>query len=129
MNITEFTIAKADSGPYDIAAAKDGNIWFTQYKANQISCINKNGEIKEYEVPTPNAKLMCLTVSSSGDIWFTENAANKIGKLTTAGNFTEYLLPYPDSEPYGIAEGLNGDIWFTEWGQIKLVRFRLQMER
>lgn len=52
MNITEFTIAKADSGPYDIAAAKDGNIWFTQYKANQISCINKNGEIKEYEVHT-----------------------------------------------------------------------------
>ncbi len=75
----EINILHSDSGPYGIAISHEGMVWFTQHKANKISCIDKKGQVQEYTVPTPDAGVMCLTASSKGDIWFTENRANKIG--------------------------------------------------
>jgi virginiamycin B lyase len=87
IDLKEFNLTTSNSGPYGIDVAQDGKVWFTQHKANKISCMNKNGEIQEFTVPTNDAQVMCLIVSSSGDIWFTEYSANKIGKLAPSGVF------------------------------------------
>ncbi|MEC1797499.1 Virginiamycin B lyase, partial [Bacillus mojavensis] len=113
IELQEIDMLQADSGPYGIAVSREGNVWFTQHKANKISCLHQDGTIKEYIVPTPDARVLCLTISSIGDIWFTENGKDKIGRLSATGVFTEYPLPHAHSAPYGITEGLHGDIWFT----------------
>ncbi|PEB61847.1 Virginiamycin B lyase, partial [Priestia megaterium] len=36
INIEEYELPHIDSGPYGITTGKDGALWFTQHKANQI---------------------------------------------------------------------------------------------
>ncbi|GAY78233.1 putative hydrolase [Sporolactobacillus inulinus] len=103
-----------NTGPYGVAVSSSGEVWFTQHKANKISCIQSDGRVVEYPIPTPDAKVLCLTVSSDDDVWFTENRANKIGRITKEGIIVEYPLPNSISGPYGITEGPNKKIWFTE---------------
>lgn len=83
--LQELNLTNQDTGPYGITVSDKGKVWITQHKANMISCINLDGKITEYPLPTPDAKVMCLTISSDGEVWFTENAANKIGRITKKG--------------------------------------------
>lgn len=76
----ELELNSQNTGPYGIAVSNSGEVWFTQHKANTIGCIQMDGSIVEYSIPTPNARALCLIVSSDGEVWFTENGANKIGK-------------------------------------------------
>lgn len=78
--LQEIDLASKDTGPYGIAVSDKGEVWFTQHKANKISCIGLDGELTEYPLPTPDAKVMCVIVSSKGEVWFTENAANNMGE-------------------------------------------------
>lgn len=78
IELQEIDMLQADSGPYGIAVSREGNVWFTQHKANKISCLHQDGTIKEYIVPTPDARVLCLTISSIGDIWFTETGKIKL---------------------------------------------------
>lgn len=55
-----------DSGPYGITAGKDGALWFTQHKANQIGRITVNGEVTPFVVPTPNAGVLSITSTTQG---------------------------------------------------------------
>ncbi len=42
----EISILHSDSGPYGIAISHEGKVWFTQHKANKISCIDKKEKFK-----------------------------------------------------------------------------------
>lgn len=42
----EINILHSDSGPYGIAISHEGMVWFTQHKANKISCIDKKDKFK-----------------------------------------------------------------------------------
>lgn len=46
--LQEINLAVSDTGPYGIAVSDKGEVWFTQHKANMISCIGLNGEMTEY---------------------------------------------------------------------------------
>jgi len=64
-----------------ITAGPDGNIWFTESDANQIGVITPDGQITEYQVPTPNSKPSGITTGPDGNIWFTELGSGQIGEL------------------------------------------------
>jgi virginiamycin B lyase len=70
--------------------------------------------IKEYDVPTPNARPHDPAVSPDGALWVTEQMANKLGRLDpSTGQFREYPLKTPDSGPHGLAADKDGNIWFA----------------
>lgn len=94
--LQEINLATQNTGPYGIAVSDKGEVWFTQYKANQIGCIKADGTIMEYSLPTPDAKVLCLIVSSDGEVWFTENAANKIGRITKEGKNGRVSIASPE---------------------------------
>src|SRR5262249_38219609 len=73
-----------------------------------------NVEIKEYEVPTPQARPHDPAVAPDGSLWVTEQMANKLGRLDPAtGQFREYPLKTPNSGPHGLVADKDGNIWFT----------------
>src|ERR687887_475656 len=73
-----------------------------------------NLDIKEYEVPTPQARPHDPAVAPDGSLWVTEQVANKLGRLDPAtGQFREYPLKTPNSGPHGLVADHDGNIWFT----------------
>jgi virginiamycin B lyase len=73
-----------------------------------------NVEIKEYELPTPQARPHDPAAAPDGSLWVTEQMANKLGRLDPAtGQFREYPLKTPKSGPHGLVADKDGSIWFT----------------
>jgi virginiamycin B lyase len=70
--------------------------------------------IREYDVPTPEARPHDPAAAPDGSLWFTEQKANKLGRLDPkSGQMREYPLPTPDSGPHGLIADAEGNIWFT----------------
>jgi len=71
-------------------------------------------EIKEYDVPTPNARPHDPAVAPDGSLWVTEQRVSKLGRLDPkTGQFREYPLKTADSGPHGLVADRDGNIWFT----------------
>src|SRR5258708_4556113 len=75
--IREFAVPTANSGPLDITAGPDGNLWFTEQNGNQIGRITTAGAITEFSLPTNcGSSLGCnprgITAGPDGNLWFTE---------------------------------------------------------
>ena len=117
--ITEFAIPTTNSGPQDITAGPDGNLWFTENAANEVGMINPTTDkITEFAIPTRKSGPWGISSGPDGNLWFTEDGANKIGEINPKTHaITEFPIP-AGSEPYEITEGPNGNLWFGVWGFI-----------
>ncbi|HSN00794.1 MAG TPA: hypothetical protein VLS52_07295 [Rudaea sp.] len=80
--ITEFITPTTQSVPFGITGAPDGNVWFTESRANAVARITPTGHITEFPLPTPDSGPFSITAGPDGNIWFTESPANKIGKIS-----------------------------------------------
>lgn len=106
-----------------ITAGPDGNLWFTEGRANRIGKITSGGVVTEYSngitqnpyMEGANAGLSSITAGPDGNLWFTETYNNQIGKISTTGVVTEYSMS-ANSFPYIITAGPDGNLWFTEVG-------------
>jgi virginiamycin B lyase len=73
-----------------------------------------NVPIKEYAVPTANARPHDPAVAPDGSLWVTEQMVNKLGRLDpNSGAFKEYPLKTPNSGPHGLVADTQGNIWFA----------------
>src|SRR5438034_7259319 len=52
VQVREFTVPTAGSGPSVIVQGRDGALWFTEQLGNSIGRIDATGSILEYPVPT-----------------------------------------------------------------------------
>ncbi len=97
--VTEFPIPTASSRPGIIAAGPDGNLWFTEYSANQIGRITTAGAITEFPLPAGHFGPSGIAAGPDGNLWFTEETGNQISRITTAGVVTGFPIPTAASEP------------------------------
>lgn len=112
--VTEFPVPTPASRPYQIVAAPDGNLWFTESDAGKLGKITPSGAITEYKIRSGSGPYG-ITVGPDGNLWFTERFANLIAKFSTAGQLlAEYPVPTDSSQPWGITTGPDGAMWFTE---------------
>lgn len=100
------------AGPHGIAVASDGSVWFTEEKSNKIGVLSNRYNLREFKVPTRNARLNMIAPGLDHDLWFTESAANKIGRIRATGEVKEYAIP--GHSPSVITAGPDGHIWFVE---------------
>jgi streptogramin lyase len=56
-------------------------MWFTEANTNRVARIDRHGNIKEVDVPTPNGFPQSLRSRANGSIYFVERNANKIGRV------------------------------------------------
>ncbi len=96
--------------------------WFTEFDANRIATLTRDGQFQEFPVPTPNSGPHGIALGSNNAVWFTELKAGKIGRLASDGTITEYAIPTPQSAPWGIVPAENGGAWFTESAGNKIGR-------
>jgi virginiamycin B lyase len=115
--ITEFT---SGSGPTEIAAGPDGNVWFVEAAANSIGRVTPAGVVTHYSANlSGNAGLSGIVLGPDGNLWFTERNQAQIGRITTGATpaITEYSAGITGgSAPEDIAAGADGNLWFTESG-------------
>ncbi len=115
----------AAAGPVALAAAPDGDVWFSQdTPGTPLGRIAPDGTITEQPMPALAARLtsppLALAVGPDGDVWLI--AGSDILRVTPTGSVTDYgqsqapFSPPPLSgvSPVGIAVASDGSLWLTD---------------
>ena len=105
-------IARANTGPDDLAVGADGGIWFTETAANAVAR-EAAARLTTYRLATGSGP-RGIVAGPDGALWFTEAGADRIGRITTAGSVRTFALPAARATPVRIAAGADGALWFTE---------------
>jgi streptogramin lyase len=126
----EFVIPTGIDRPGGIAVGREGDLWFTETRSNNVGRITQTGKIKLFPLPSHSAAAG-IALGPDGNLWFTE--ASSIGRVTPSGKITQFPIPpseviFPTpppvfgSSPYRITAGPDGNLWFTEWLADKIGR-------
>ena len=133
--VTEFDLPRPNSGPGDITAGADGNMWFVELNGrmddrvvdgNRVGRITLDGKVTEFPIPSKTGSPINIAVGPDRNIWFTK--AGKLGRVMPDGTITEFDLPSPGAGPTGLTAGsdrrppdyLIDKLWFTESAGNKL---------
>src|SRR5437588_5666462 len=111
--IHEFPLPQRNGSALAITSGPDGNLWFTEFKANKIGRMTTRGSVKSFPVPTPNSRPNEITAGPDGNLWFTELSASQIGRITPSGVVTEFPIPSGET-PDDFTSGPDGNVWLSE---------------
>src|SRR5207237_441042 len=79
--------------------------------------------IREYAVPTPDARPHDPATGKDGALWFTAQQANVVGRLDPAtGAVVLQPMVRPGSNPYGLVVTKEGIPFVCEFGTNKIAR-------
>ena len=98
---------------YDVIPDSRNNVFFTDFRQRHIGRIDaKSGEIKLYEIPTPNSAPRRGTMDAQDRLWFGEYRGDRIGMLDTrTGQFREWQVTPRWSAPYDVITDKNEEAW------------------
>jgi virginiamycin B lyase len=98
---------------YDVIPDSKNNVFFTDFRQRHIGRIDaKTGEIKLFEIPTPNSAPRRGTMDGQDRLWFGEYRGDRIGMLDTkTGQFKEWPVAPKWSSPYDVITDRNGEAW------------------
>jgi virginiamycin B lyase len=94
--VTEFPLPHPNSGPGDITAGADGRMWFIQLNGsidgrnvtgNRVARITMDGEIEEFQIPSPAGTPINIAVGPDRNIWYTKG--DSVGQVMADGRITE----------------------------------------
>jgi len=100
--------------PEDITVGPDGNIWFTEFYANEIARITPSGTITQFSLGN-GGEGEGITVGPDANLWVAEPGSDMIGRITTTGTVTNFQVVGSNPSPRNIAVGPDGNLWFTEF--------------
>lgn len=122
---TRYDTPTPNSQPYDLAY-RDGEVWFTEYQANQVARLNvANGVITEFPLPTPDSRPTGIDVASGGDVWFVTESGDTVGYLDPAtGVITEFSHDkFTNAQLSDVAVFNDSSIWVTAPGRGEIYNF------
>jgi virginiamycin B lyase len=106
-------VVRGYSGPgvIDVAAARDGTLWFTDY-TSRIGRLTPSGALRYSKRAGRRGSLGGIALDARGDPWFVLN--RRIGRLH-AGKLQRFRRGIPRrSHLLDIAAGPHGRMWFTD---------------
>jgi streptogramin lyase len=111
---TEFRTSPG-SGPEDITAGADGNVWFTEFDSGSIARIlpSAPNTLTEFNISDADIRPAGIASGPDGNVWFVEITGNRVGRISPA-SITEFPIPTARSDPQDIVAGPDGNLWFTE---------------
>jgi len=107
-----FDIPTRGSSPGDVTVAKDGAVWFLEFRGNKVGRF-ANGRFEEFPVGAEHAGLTGLAVAGDGAIWFGMLRNGSLGRLKD-GRLQAFRLPRKEARPYSVAVDRDGNIWYTD---------------
>jgi uncharacterized repeat protein (TIGR01451 family) len=116
-SVAEQVLPTVGSLPTEIVQGPDGNLWFTEFGANQIGRLTPSGVLTEFPIPSPQSGPYGITPGPDGNLWFTEFNNGSIGRITPTGTITEFFDSIiGGGAPDIITNGPDGNLWFTDPG-------------
>lgn len=107
-----FFTGPAEVGEHQMAAGPDGNVWFSDTRAEKIGYITPGGAVTEFALPSGNAVATGIAAGPDGNIWYTDGPDGLIGRMTLSGTVTTFSLR-SGTRPVDITGAPDGDLWFT----------------
>lgn len=98
---------------YGIGVDSAGNGYFADIAGGTIGRVDvKTGEVKLFQIPTPDSGPRRTFMDSEDKYWFGENYASKVGMFDTkTQTFSEWTPPTPWNGAYPAVRDKTGDVW------------------
>lgn len=101
------------NGPYEIAGAPDGTLWFVQTDTAQVGSVGATGKTQDWPVAANAGRAAGITVDSAGKVWFTVSSSQSVVELDPQSNqISSWRVPPGDGKLGRITAGADGRIWF-----------------
>ncbi len=112
-------------GPYGIATAPDGTVYYASLASSYIARIDPGTGIATIlQPPTPNQGARRVWSDSKGRIWVSAWNTGQLAMYDPAtGAWREWRLPGNNPRAYAVYVDNQDMVWVTDWGANALVRF------
>jgi virginiamycin B lyase len=122
--ITEY---KTRGGPYGIALAKDGAVWFCQLSGDRIGRLDpKSGQITEIEVAPGSGPRRVAATPDGSTLWFAFFGSNELVKVDPIAQKVLKSYPLPAGRSggaYAVTVDGAGFPWVNELSANTVIRF------
>jgi len=122
---TEVFDAPKGPGPYGIAAAPDGTVYFVSLAGSYLARLDSGtGAATVIEPPTPKQGARRVWADSKGNVWVSEWNVGQLGRYDPAANaWKEWKLPGKNPGAYAVYVDDQDKVWLSDFGANALVRF------
>ncbi|MGQ3176516.1 MAG: Vgb family protein, partial [Blastomonas fulva] len=105
-------------GPYGIATAPDGTVWYVSLAGSHLAKIDSaSGEISVIEPPTPGAGLRRVWADSKGDLWITGwNSGELYRYRPSTRSWKTWKLPGAKPQAYAVYVDERDHVWVSDFG-------------
>lgn len=123
--------APEGAGPYGIATAPDGSVYYASLAGSHIAQIDtKRGTATVIEPPTPGQGARRVWPDSKNRIWVSEWNAGKVAMYDPATKgWKEWRAPGERPGIYAVFVDDRDQVWLTDFGANAIVRFDPEKER
>ena len=127
---TEVFDAPKGRGPYGIAAAPDGRVYFASLAGSYVGRIDpETGGAEVLSPPTIDQGARRVWPDSKGRIWASEWNAGRLGMYDPSSDvWREWTLPGKHPMPYAVYVDDRDKVWLTDFGDNAFVRFDPEKE-
>src|SRR2546427_925960 len=117
--------APRGSGPYGIAAAPDGTVYYASLAGSYIARLDPvTGAATVIEPPTPKQGARRVWADSKGNVWVSEWNAGQVGRYDPVTNtWKEWRLPGKNPGAHAGYVDERDSVWVSGFGADGLVRF------
>ncbi|WP_232824346.1 lyase [Blastomonas sp. UPD001] len=105
-------------GPYGIATAPDGNVWYVSLAGSHLARIDSaTGEISVIEPPTKDAGLRRVWADSKGDLWITGWNSGELYRYRPSNKgWKTWKLPGTAPKAYAVYVDERDMVWVSDFG-------------
>lgn len=102
-------------GAWDIAAGKDGNLWFTEELSNAFTRITPSAVLTDFPgLLLGGGAPRGIASGPDGNMWIAEaGGAGSISRVTPSGEVTTFTAGLTAGDPWDITAGSDGNLWFV----------------
>ena len=104
------------SHPHDVAAAPDGNVWYTAQRSGELGILDPRTGKTEHIALGKGSSPHSVIVSPDGAAWLTDSGQNAIVRVDAKTRAVK-VFPLPKGTPYTnlntAAFDRNGVLWYT----------------
>ena len=117
-------------GPYGIAVAPDGAVYYASLAGSHIARVNvETSTATVIRPPTQGQGARRVWADSRGRIWVSEWNAGKLGVFDpVSGKWREWRLPGNSPQAYAVYVDEADRVWVSDFGANALVRFDPEKE-
>ena len=112
-------------GPYGIATAPSGEVWYASLAGNHIARIDvETGVATPVDPPTPRQGARRVWPDAKGRLWVSYWNTGQVGMYDPAArSWREWKLPGDHPQAYSVWVDEQDAVWLTDWSSNAIVRF------